>query len=601
MEATQQLPAIAGSEQVLAVPIDQISPDPSQPRKTFEEIREMANSIKAAGRILQPIGLRPLEGGYRIIFGERRYRGAQLLKLREIPATIFNVTEEQARVLQLIENLQRQDIHPMQQAKGFLSLIEECQMTTEEISQRLGKSIYFVRRQLKLNDLLPKWQKLYLKNAIPTKIALQLCILPPDAQKHLYDDQVNEDEEKSGRPITFNSYLFKNYKGDLTTASFDINDPNLDKKAGPCGSCPFNSALASLFPEEEQHARCNNILCFKNKTNLHLHNELTKAMEDSTLVLVYEGYSKSDAVEKLQSEGVEVLKVGYGDDCKLIRKPEKPEWEKFYQDRVKEKISERRIKEDFKKLEETFAFENEVFEKKVASGKYKKAFMVHSQSDKTGTYVYIELIPKVNGKIPKKKIDDGNATVEDIDNEITRLKDREKRAKELDKEKIHKKIVEALKSDESIKKLPSKPSSVDTLLLHFLLLEHFGWGLKEDVRKVIKTPGLWHPKDINQFKKSLQALSKPQVTYLLRNIILNKYSNCFADNTGAYAIRMIAESMGTIPIADIEKEQSERAQKRQQNVNKSIAVCQEIKKERLKLQKEKPTEQKTKPVKQVRA
>lgn len=572
----------------ISVPIEKISIDPKQPRKTYDEnhLRELANSIRMDG-ILQNLTLREKNGGYLIICGERRYRAAMMLGLKEVPAKIRDVSDEEALRMQIVENLQREDLHPMQQAEGFKVLIEQENMDVQEVANRVGKTIYFVRQQLKLNDLSPKWKSIFIKNGIALTVALRISTLPVDAQKDMYDNHVSKEDEKCSHPhITINSYAFNHYIGDLSTACFDTKDPELDKKMGACISCVFNSALASLFPEEQKHPRCNNVVCFKKKTTVHLNIELHKAMEDPMVVLVYSGYTIPDIARKLKEEGTEVLKVGYGEECKMVRQPKKTNWEEFYLENKKQNLSERKIKEGFKKEEDTYTFENEVFEKKVATSKYKKAFMVHSHNDREiGNYVYVELTPKTTFKGTKKKIDESNASIEDINNEISRIQQREIRSKELDQEKVHRRISEAVKADKAVTKIPLKSTPADTVLLHFLLLEHIGEGTRGSIQKVIKAPGLWNPKDIEQFKKSLQSITKTQLTYLIRMIIIDKYSTQLPDRVGGYAFRIMSENTGTIPISDFEKGQAERARKRKQNIDKSIGIYQEMKREMLKPQK----------------
>lgn len=582
MEKNQQLPVTTGAKEVLEIPIEQISPDPSQPRKTISEIEDMANSIKGAGnRILQPIALRSIEKGFRIIFGERRYEGGRLLGLKTIPSIIYEgVTDGEALEMQLIENLQRQDIHPIQQAIGFKKLVVERNLNVQEISHRVGKSAYFVRQQLKLTDLTAKWQSIFAKNGISVTTALKICVLPHEAQKSLYDNEVTKDDEQSNHPyISINDHLFRQYSGDLTSVCFDINDTQLDKKTGACSACPFNSAHNSLFPGEEKNPRCNNIACFNNKINLHKQQELAKAKEDPTVVIVYDAYSISDDVKKLKADGIDVYKMGYGEECKQVKLAEKPNWERYMEQAKHSKKSTKQIKEEFKKTEETYAFQREFFEKNLATGKYKKAFIVYSTSGTTGKYIYVELTPKTPAKQTKKQIDDGKATIEDIDNEINRLRARQVRSKELDQEKIHEKITNTIKDQKILEKVPQKVAHTDTILTNFILIELLDFTGREEAQKTIKSPALWNPKDKNKFLETLKNLSRQEVAYLTRKIIMQKYQNCLPTSSGGFMVRLLAESLGTIPIQNFENEQNEIFKKRQANSNRAIVTLEEIRKE----------------------
>ena len=138
---------------VTALPIREIEPDPDQPRKHFDEdtLAALAASITENG-LLQPIAVRPkpLGTGYLIIAGERRWRAARLAGLDEVPVLIKDVTDEQAAALALIENLQREDLDPIEEAEGCQQLIEKYGLTQETAAKRLGKSRSSLANTLRL-------------------------------------------------------------------------------------------------------------------------------------------------------------------------------------------------------------------------------------------------------------------------------------------------------------------------------------------------------------------------------------------------------------------------------------------------------------------
>lgn len=137
------------------LPIDRISPNPKQPRKAFDEaaLSELADSIRHEG-VLQPLLVRPLPGGsYEIVAGERRWRASQLAGLREVPVIIKNLNDEQALAVALIENLQREDLNPMEEALGYNELREKFGLSQNEIAERVGKSRSAVANILRLLQL----------------------------------------------------------------------------------------------------------------------------------------------------------------------------------------------------------------------------------------------------------------------------------------------------------------------------------------------------------------------------------------------------------------------------------------------------------------
>ena len=137
------------------VRISLIEPKPGQPRKTFETepLAQLADSIAAFG-VLQPILLREIGGGrYQIVAGERRWRASKMVGLNEIPAIILDGSEAEAAQIALIENIQREDLNPLEEAMAYRSLAEEYDMTQEEISQKIGKSRSAIANALRLLDL----------------------------------------------------------------------------------------------------------------------------------------------------------------------------------------------------------------------------------------------------------------------------------------------------------------------------------------------------------------------------------------------------------------------------------------------------------------
>ena len=140
------------------LPLHKVEPNPDQPRQDFDEeqLQALAESISIHG-VMQPLAVREVAGGYyQIIAGERRWRAARLAGLREIPAVIMEADDKTTMELALIENLQRQDLNPVEEALGYRSLMEEYGLTQEETATRVGKSRPAVANALRLLALDPK-------------------------------------------------------------------------------------------------------------------------------------------------------------------------------------------------------------------------------------------------------------------------------------------------------------------------------------------------------------------------------------------------------------------------------------------------------------
>ena len=137
------------------LPVSEIEPNRSQPRRDFDEesLRELADSIAAHG-ILQPLLVRPLaEGGYQLVAGERRWRASRMAGLFEVPVIVREMTDSEMMQIAMIENLQRENLNPVEEAMGYRMLIDEYHLTQEEISKSVGKSRPVIANSLRILSL----------------------------------------------------------------------------------------------------------------------------------------------------------------------------------------------------------------------------------------------------------------------------------------------------------------------------------------------------------------------------------------------------------------------------------------------------------------
>lgn len=133
------------------IDINDIKPNSNQPRKTFDEdkLNELAASIEEHG-LIQPLVLRKAEKGYEIVAGERRWRAARKIGIREIPCIVRELTDEENMLLAIIENMQREDLNPIEEAEGIRQMIDTYGLTQEEVSKSVGKSRPYIANSLRL-------------------------------------------------------------------------------------------------------------------------------------------------------------------------------------------------------------------------------------------------------------------------------------------------------------------------------------------------------------------------------------------------------------------------------------------------------------------
>ena len=155
-------------QRVLEIPVSSVEPNPHQPRTHFDEasVEELAQSIRERG-IIQPISVRQFGDGFQLIAGERRLRAARVAQLATVPAIILDVnSDEELMEISLVENVQRENLNPIEEARAYRALMEECYLTQEEVAQRVGKERSTVANTLRLLNLASEVREALMKGQI---------------------------------------------------------------------------------------------------------------------------------------------------------------------------------------------------------------------------------------------------------------------------------------------------------------------------------------------------------------------------------------------------------------------------------------------------
>lgn len=253
------------------VSIRLLAPSKTNPRRSVDDIalKQLAESIEAVG-VLQPLVVREVgqEGDaheYEIVCGHRRYLAAKLAGLEVVPVEVRELTDVQVLEVQLVENLQRADIHPLDEAEGFARLRDEAKYTPEQIAQRVGKSVAWVYARLKLTSLAPEARKAFLANELAASVAVPLARLPHAQQaKALKKLGVGAADAMPARDQI--QWIQKEFCRSLKGAPFDTKDAVLVPEAGSCMKCPKRSgAVPGLFDDLKESNVCTDVKCFDAK------------------------------------------------------------------------------------------------------------------------------------------------------------------------------------------------------------------------------------------------------------------------------------------------------------------------------------------------
>jgi ParB family chromosome partitioning protein len=181
----------ATGERILRVPLDQVVPSPFQPRKRFhdEHLEELVESIREHG-LIQPLVVRPVNGKYELIAGERRWRASTRLQVTEIPVIVREASDRDVLEMALIENLQREDLDPLEEAEAYARLAREFGLKQEDIARRVGKNRATVSNAIRLLDLDPEVQTLVSRRLISSGHAKAILGLKTKAEQRMLADLV---------------------------------------------------------------------------------------------------------------------------------------------------------------------------------------------------------------------------------------------------------------------------------------------------------------------------------------------------------------------------------------------------------------------------
>jgi ParB family chromosome partitioning protein len=282
----------------------------TNPRRTFEEValKELAESIKSQG-VLAPLLVRPLtENGFEIVAGARRYRAAQMAEIPTIPVRIVHLSDAAALEAQLVENLIRAEIHPMEEAQGFRALLDldEPKYSIEQIAAKVGKSPVFVASRLKLTDLAPVAVDAFYAGEIGVGHALLLAKLPGNVQEQALSACFKEVYNNGAKPArillpvrNLQFWIDSNILLVLKDASFNKRDAQLVPAAGSCADCPKRTGHNKLLFGDDlgrQGDRCTDPGCYAAKVSAHVAMTIAAKPELVQISTAYGGQKEGSPV-----------------------------------------------------------------------------------------------------------------------------------------------------------------------------------------------------------------------------------------------------------------------------------------------------------------
>jgi ParB family chromosome partitioning protein len=257
--------------------LDLIEPSPTNPRRHRNKIEDadLMASISTHG-ILTPLLVRPMAetGKYQIAAGHRRFEVAGKLKLVTVPVQIREMGDKEYLEILQVENLQREEVHPLDEAAGYKELLEQGGYDVTTLAGRIGKSEAYVYQRLKLNDLVKEAQKLFLENRIGFGHAVILARLDRKQQKDILANHLFSYEHEPVSVRELSDYVRRFLYLDLGNVPWALDDASLVPEAGGCASCPKRTGSNPSLFTDMQHNTCTDRGCFENKMQAYIQKQI---------------------------------------------------------------------------------------------------------------------------------------------------------------------------------------------------------------------------------------------------------------------------------------------------------------------------------------
>ena len=555
--------------QIQNLPLGKIKPDPEQPRKTFNEdaLKQLSESIEKHG-VLQPITVRQLNDHYVIVMGERRYRASNLAGKKTIPCIVRTYKNNDVLEVQIIENLQRQDVEPTEEAEAIAYLSEKYAPT--EIAKRLGRTDNFIRQRLKLAGLIDGFKHFVRNGEMTISLGVGVALFEPEEQLMMLET-MGED---------FNAHqinrMIKDQTYDLEKASFDVADKKLVPKAGSCVECPFNAAnQGNLFGEGQMV--CTKAACYETKKNKSFLNLIEKSKKENILMIPeirkYWADDKNNQliISQLEKNG---LKVYLLDDAEIIENPIEPTIEAIKKEYQHYDYSEDELKAEFEKALQNYKEALEEYNSANENG-FTNGILFHPKTYRNKE-VFVKIVEKSKNDSTEYSAPLANRKMADCtpEEQIVKINEREIRKKHIENNKQFEEVVEMIRETEYINS--KKTLSTDEMVAFSISLFENNVDYMSQQKYFSKflgnTSKMTKVKMVENFKKNFKKeIFHKLIRYMLTKQVHFGESN-HVNNLTNISFYNAMQGYYKSKIADIEKEYAEKRDKREVRLKERITV-----------------------------
>ena len=568
-EVKEKLTQKAIGLQIENLSIAKVIPDPMQPRKTFNEdaLKQLSESIKKHG-VLQPITVRKSGNDFIIVMGERRYRASKLANKKSIPCIVREYKNNDVLEIQIIENLQRQDVEPTEEAEAIAYLSERYAPT--EIAKRLGRTDNFIRQRLKLAGLIDGFKHFVRNGEMTISLGVGVALFEPEEQQMMLET-MGED---------FNAHqinrMIKDQTYDLEKASFDVADKKLLPKAGSCIECPFNAAnQGNLFGDGKMV--CTKSACFETKKSKSFLNLIEKSKKENILLIPeIRQYWADDEnnqliISQLEKNG---LKVYLLDDVEIIENPIEPTIEAIQKEYQHYDYSEDELKAELDEAMQNYKEALEKFNSAKEDG-FKNGIVFHPDSFQHKE-IFVKIVEKSKNDSTEYSTPLANRKMADCtpEEQIVKINEREIRKKQIENNKQFQEVVEMIRETKYID--TKKTISTDEMVAFSISLFENNVDYMSQQKYFSKFLGVTSKMTKVEMVENFKKKFKKEIFHKLIGYMLTKQVH-FGESNHVNNLTNISfynamQGYYKSKIAGIEKEYAEKRDKREERLKERITV-----------------------------
>ena len=568
-EVKEKLTQKAIGLQIENLSIAKVIPDPMQPRKTFNEdaLKQLSESIKKHG-VLQPITVRKSGNDFIIVMGERRYRASKLANKKSIPCIVREYKNNDVLEIQIIENLQRQDVEPTEEAEAIAYLSERYAPT--EIAKRLGRTDNFIRQRLKLAGLIDGFKDFVRNGEMTISLGVGVALFEPEEQQMMLET-MGED---------FNAHqinrMIKDQTYDLEKASFDVADKKLLPKAGSCIECPFNAAnQGNLFGDGKMV--CTKSACFETKKSKSFLNLIEKSKKENILLIPeIRQYWADDENNQLIISQLEKnkLKVYLLDDVEIIENPIEPTIEAIQKEYQHYDYSEDELKAELDEAMQNYKEALEKFNSAKEDG-FKSGIVFHPDSFQHKE-IFVKIVEKSKNDSTEYSAPLANRKMADCtpEEQIVKINEREIRKKQIENNKQFQEVVEMIRETKYID--TKKTISTDEMVAFSISLFENNVDYMSQQKYFSKFLGVTSKMTKVEMVENFKKKFKKEIFHKLIRYMLTKQVH-FGESNHVNNLTNISfynamQGYYKSKIAGIEKEYAEKRDKREERLKERITV-----------------------------